>query len=213
MTFPIFPVLNPGWSRVKRPKGGSSLVARSGTGRQVRVRLWAYPTWEFDITWEYLPDYEGNGATDSDFRTLLGNFLTEGGAFGPFLYQDPDENTVTATPIGTGDGATESFTLVKTFGVGSFVGTEPIGWLDVTQACNIYVAGVLKTFNVDYTLQLANPYAQLVTFVAAPAKGAAITADLSFFYYVHFKKDVYDFEEFVDALWSQKLITLASLKG
>ena len=36
---------------------------------------------------------------------------------------------------------------------------------------------------------------------------------MSFFYYVRFKEDTYDFEKFMDKLWSQRMITLASQRG
>ena len=212
-TPPIFPSLHPGYSVIKRVKAGSTLVARAGSGRQVRAQLWVYPMWEWDIPWEYLPDFQGSGVTASDFKTLVGMFLAEAGAYGGFLYQDPDENSVTGQNTGTGDGTTLTFTLFKSFGLSSGSGTEPIGYLNQGAAFNVYVNGTLKTIATDYTVDVSTPYAQTITFSTAPGAGLPITVDMSFYYYVHFKDDVYDFENFMHRLWAQKKITLESLRG
>ena len=138
---PVFPTLNPGWSQIKRPKAGANLIAMSGTGRVVRATLWTFPLWEWDITWEYLPDDQAYGVTLSDFKDLLGFFLRATGMFGGFCYQDQDENSVTGQYIGLGDGVTTTFALSKTFGLGR-TRTEPIGYLNLVPGFNAYVNGV-----------------------------------------------------------------------
>ncbi len=219
---PIFPTTNPGWSFVKRAKTGSTRVATAGTGRRTRARLWVYPLWEWDLTYEYLPDdFSPGAATLSDFRTQLGNFLNVAGMFGGFLFLDPDEHTILGQFIATGDGSTTTYTLVKSFGLApANTATEPVGYLaiggDFTFAA--YVNGALL-IDGEYTLNTLTPCQQQITFTVAPPKGSVITVDMSYFYYVHFKEDVAELENFAQTLsggatlWSLKKFTLESLRG
>ena len=66
----------------------------------------------------------------------MGFFLQLQGQFGTFLYTDPDDNTVTGQAFATGDGATTSFTMMRS--LGGFL--EPVGW--VTSIANVYLNGV-----------------------------------------------------------------------
>lgn len=207
---PVFPTLNPGWSQIKRPKAGANLIAMSGTGRVVRATLWTFPLWEWDITWEYLPDDQAYGVTLSDFKDLLGFFLRATGMFGGFCYQDQDENSVTGQYIGLGDGVTTTFALSKTFGLGG-TRTEPIGYLNLVPGFNAYVNGVFVN-PLLYTLSQQFPVAQTITFADPPPGGVAVTVDMSFYYWVHFKDDVAEFENFAHRLWSAKKLTLESLR-
>ena len=55
----------------------------------------------------------------------MGFFLQLQGQFGTFLYTDPDDNAVTGQAFATGDGATTSFTMMRS--LGGFL--EPVGWV------------------------------------------------------------------------------------
>ena len=87
------------------------------------------------------------------------------------LQPDPNglawKSKVTGGGLGTGDGATVMF-------------QAPVGkrnWLKgypYNTATDVYVAGVKKTIGTDYNIDYANGS---VTFTAAPAAAAAITAD------------------------------------
>lgn len=218
MTTPaIFPTLNPGYSFTRRPIAGRTGTAVAASGREVRASYWTYPMWEWDLTHEFLPDAAtvgtGAGVTASDMKDLVGFFLSVHGSGTGFLFQDPDENAVVLQAIGTGDGSTVTFTLVKTFGLGSFIVTEPIGYLNQSVTPNVYVDGVLKTVTTDYTIPVTTPGAQTITFTSAPANGKAITMNMSFYYYVKFKDDTLDFEKLMDKWWTQRKLTLASLRG
>ncbi len=114
--------------------------------------------------------------------------------------------------IGTGDGTTTTFTFVRTYGGTDGNSTEPVGNLNLNQTLNIYVAGALQP-RPAYSLITSSPVAQQVKFNTAPAAGDAITADFSFYYYVRFKDDKYNFTKFMNQLWSLKKVTLRSVRG
>jgi uncharacterized protein (TIGR02217 family) len=209
----IYPTL-PGltYTVTKRPKWFTG-IGTSVSGREVRYAYAATPLWEWDLSYEYLPDFAAPGsATASDFKTLIGFYLSQSGALGGFLFKDPDDYVVTAQPIGTTDGTITNWTLVRTFGGGDGTGTEPIGYLDQSQPCHVYLNGVLQDPST-YTLATTQPVAQVVKFNVAPGGGQTITVDMTFFYYVRFKEDYVDFDKFMDKLWSTKQITLMSQRG
>lgn len=209
--YPTLPGLT--FSVMKRIVGGNTAVAKAASGREIRINMWTYPEWEWDLTYEYLPDKQANGATASDLRSLVGFVGGNYGALSAFPFMDPDDNTVLGQSVGTGDGSNKTFTLVRTYGLSLGATTEPVGYLDATYTTKVYVNGVLKTLTTDYTINTASPYAQSITFVTAPASSAAVTVDMRYYYMARIKEDTVELEKFMDKLWSLKRITLVSLKG
>ena len=193
-TTPIFPTLaGQGWSVHKRPTF-STRVASHVSGREVRSALYAATLYEYEVTFDALassPSFAGLGA--SSLQTLLGFYLQCQGQLGTFLYVDPTDSTVKSQTIGTGDGATTSFPLVRT--LGAF--TEPVS--TVTQLSAATVGGVTQAA----TLVTPNT----LIFPIAPAAGASITADYSYAFLCRFLDDQQDFENVMSGLWQ-----VASLK-
>lgn len=216
MTVPApYPTLALGFSVFKRAIGGSTAVAKAASGREIRINYWTYPEWEWDLTYEMLPDAGSMqaGVTASDIKTLVGFLLVNFGSFVAFPFLDPDDNAILGQSIGTGDGATTSFLLVKNYGLGGLVGLEPIGYLNQSLTLNVYVDGVLKTAGTDYTTSLASPYRQTIVFTTPPAAGKAVTVDMNYYFMTRIKEDTGDFEKFMEKLWTNKKLTLVSLKG
>jgi hypothetical protein len=207
-TPPIFPTIaSLGFSVMKRPAfyNGSET---SGSGWNVRVGYASAPTWEWDLTYELLQD----SASPSALKLLVGFYLAMQGDLVPFLFLDPDDNAVAGQPIGTTDGATTNWTLVRSYGGASGSGNEPVGYVNAGQAFNVYLNGTLQSPST-YTVVTTTPVAQQVKFSTAPAAGQAVTVDMGYYYYVHFKDPTNEFEKFMYQLWSLKKITLASLRG
>jgi uncharacterized protein (TIGR02217 family) len=198
------------YSVVKRPIWNTG-IGTAASGREVRVGLFANPIWEFDLSYDFLPD-NAEGTTQSDLKTMMGFFNSTAGALLPFNFTDPDDNAVVGQSIGTGDGATTNFTFVRTYGGADGNSTEPVGNLNLANTLNVYVAGALQP-TTAYTVLTSTPVAQQVKFNTAPAAGDAITADFSYFYYVRFKDDKYNFTKFMNQLWSLKKVTLRSVRG
>jgi hypothetical protein len=206
----IYPTLiGLGFSVVKRPIFYNARAV-SGSGWQVGVGYADTPTWEWDLTYDVLLDVPASlmGATANGLKKILGFYLGQQADLIRFLFPDPDDNQVTAQPIGTGDGLTATWTLVRSYGSGE-TGTENIGYLNLAGAFNVYLNGVLQS-----GCSVANTPGQVqLTFGSAPTSGQVITVDMSYYYYVHFKDPTNDFEKFADKLWTLKKVTLESLRG
>lgn len=171
------------WEVVKNPTL-STEIQSSLAGREVRIQNFQNPIWEFTLTYEYLLNdprlRDDTGATP--LEQLVGFYLARGGQFDDFLLNESDltqrleDSVYSGQPIGTGDGVTASFQLVRNFG----------GFLEAcqnpaNQSAKIYVNSVAKVQGTDYTVSLG-----LVTFTSPPAVGTSITADFTFLHRVRF---------------------------
>jgi len=211
---------------VKRPKFSTGTGVGS-SGREIRVAYWATPQWEWDLTYDILADNgKFTGTTASDLKTLLGFMLDVAGSFGTFYFIDPDDNTVTAQPLGIGDGTSTNFLFSRTYGL-TYTGTEAVGGVNlgtsfynytgpnqtlVTPVTNIYLNGVLQS-PTTYTINTATPCGNYVQFDTPPAAGVVVTADFSFWYLCRFKDDSADFDKAMQNLWDTKKLTIFSLRG
>ena len=191
MSSAVFPTLvGQGWSVIKTPRFATR-VQRSVSGRELRAPDMPNPIWTFTLVFEYLPA--------ADLNTLLGFFLSRQGAYDPFLFNDPNDNSVTAQPIGTGDGATTSFQLGRD--LGGF-------WEPVTAPGNligVYANGIAQSGCE------ADPATGILTMPAPPAAGLAITADFTFYFRCRFVDDSNDFENFMQNLWRLQKLQFVSV--
>jgi uncharacterized protein (TIGR02217 family) len=223
----IYPNNLPGlaFNVVRRPKGNTD-VQPHVSGREVRLGYWTYPMYEWDLTYSVLRDFRPcpSYTIPSELKRLEGFFLAVQGSLTGFYFQDPDDDHVVGQALGTGDGTTGRFLLVRTWGDISYaapdgsiaaVVTEPVGDIDPTPSV-FYLNGIPQTLNVDYIVQ-NSPGNSYVTFAVAPPNGVVITADLWYYFYVRFKDDSLDFEKFSGppgaAFWTIKKLTLVSLRN
>ena len=195
----------------KRPKfsTGAGVFA---SGREVRVGYWSKPQWEWDLTYDILNDNNKYvGSTVSDIKTLLGFFLSVYGSQFPFLFRDPDDCTQVGQPLGVGDGTTKTFYFSRTYGLGTFVGTENVGGVNLEEPLTIYHNGVAQTDN--FILNTATPCGNYVQFPSPPEAGVVISADFSFYYFCRMKDDTAEFEKFMQDLWDTQKLTIFSLRN
>lgn len=209
----IYPTL-PGiaWSVIRRPKFSTG-TSVSTSGREVRIGYYSAPLWEWDLKYTYLPDFQGAGATASDYRTLLGFFASHFGALHGFYFEDPDDNTVVGQTTGVGDGNERTFRLARTYGLTPYETTEFIGGLDTASDVNIYLDGVLQALTTDYTLSTTVPGQQSVVFNTPPAVDVVVTVDMHYYFFVRFKEDSLDFDQFMKNFWENEKVELVSLRG
>jgi uncharacterized protein (TIGR02217 family) len=183
------------------------------SGRELRVVDQPNPIWSWTLTYSMLRDEHdtraasGPGVGYDELRTLMGFFLQQQGAFQPFLFDDPTDDMVSAQAIGTGNGSTTVFQLVRSMGValpgGGFA--EPITAPNAVSA--IYLDGIVQSalgYSVDLTTGL-------VTFTVSPPAGQLVTADFTYYFRVRFADDTADFENFLYQLWSLKQVKLQSV--
>ncbi len=179
----LFPkVRGLGWTVTKNPTF-STEIQSSIAGREVRVQNFQNPIWEFTLAYEYLlNDPRARDENEqTPLETLVGFFLARGGQFDDFLLNESDltqrleDSAYSGQPIGTGDGTTKNFQLVRNVG----------GFLEACQN----PANQVATIYDNGTLQATNAYTitnGLVQFNNAPAVGHSITADFTFLHRVRF---------------------------
>lgn len=194
MTTQVLPTLaGLGWSVLKTPMW-STRVKEAVNGKEVRGAFWSRPRWKFTLTYSLL-----SAATAQDLQTLMGFFCQMQGAFTEFYYVDPTDSVLTAAPIGTGDGVTTVFEVVRTIG----------GFTDfvLLTSGGIYVDGVLASPTLTY-----GKNSTTATFAVAPANGKAITVTGVFSFRVRFIEDMAEFENFMYQLWTLKKLDFVSVK-
>lgn len=171
------------WSIAKSPTFSTD-VQESLAGREVRLQNFQNPIWEFSLSYEYLLNdpkvRDENGQTP--LECLVGFFLARGGQFDDFLFNESDltgrleDSVFSGQPVGTGDGLTKNFQLVRN--VGGFIEAVQN---PMNQTATVYLNGVAKVQGTDYTITNG-----LVSFVLAPAAGVSVTADFVMLYRVRF---------------------------
>lgn len=174
------PVITPVWN---------NQLQKTVTGRVVAATYQQYPLYQFKIQYEYL--------SQDDFDTLLGFFNQQGGNLTPFWFDaGPGNDSVTNQAIGTGDGSTTTFTLLRA--KGGY--TEPVAASFGSATAYVGGSAVSATFN--------SPSAGEVALAAAPASGAAVSWTGNYYHQVRFSKGQADVEEFMSQLYSMKQIEL-----
>ncbi len=165
------------------PERKTEIVAL-GSGFEERNAVWANSRRRYDV---------GSGVkTLDDLSAVIAFFEARLGRLYGFRFKDFADfascaPAATVSPldqvIGTGNGATTVFQLVKTYTSGPASWTRKIA-KPVAGSVRVAVAGVERTsgFSVD-------PTTGLVSFTAAPASGTAITAGYQFDCPVRFDSD------------------------
>lgn len=174
-------------------------ISSSVNGHETRNSYQPYPLWEFELSYEWLPNRQlGN----QDLDRIVGFFLDRQGSFEAFLYLAPETPYENMTKLGVGDGTNKVFTLLKTTG-GFF---EPAGGVDTELDIQLFVDGAVISYG-DFTLADNRD----VTFTTAPANGAIVQACYQPLYRVRFKEDSAQFSQFMSHLWELQQLTLRSV--
>ena len=158
----------------------STNIVTSASGYEARNVNWSQARLKFDAG----PGVRG----EAELQTLLSFFRARRGPAVGFRFRDPFDNssngmsgspTATDQAIGTGDGVTDRFSLVKSYGSGEQRRiTRP-----VSGSVRVAVAG--SEMATGWTLEGNG----VVQFASAPAAGASITAGYLFDVPVRFAED------------------------
>lgn len=126
-------------------------VSESVSFNSVRSMLADYPRWDFTLTFDYLEDLTGD---NSALRRLAGSFLLAGGKAKPFFFEDPDDHIATMSHIGTTDGVTLQWDMLRDFG--GF--KEPVGAVNNSAPIHVYLttAETGPVGSGPYTVTVAN---------------------------------------------------------
>jgi uncharacterized protein (TIGR02217 family) len=211
MSNEIYPSL-PGlkWDQKKTPIF-STRIQKSVSGRELRSPFYVYPLYQYELSYDLLRDSNAH----NELKTLMGFYLARQGAYDSFLYNDASDNNTSSQAIGTGDGNTVAFQMVRTYGGNNGNFTEPIYNIPANSnntPINVYLNGNVQSAN-NYTVNGNN--SGILTFNSAPANGANITADFYFYRRVRFEE--YEegddaFNQFMQNLWNLNKVSLITVR-
>lgn len=143
----------PGLSiEVKKKPAFTTQIAKSASGVEIRNKLQEYPSWDIEMSYEFLEDRSG---AESSLKTITGFFLARGGSYESFLFKDPDDYLVVNGWCGEPDGVTTVFYFNRT--IGAF--HERIGQVDTANNIKLYLT-VEEAHTVPAT---PGPYTVTVT--------------------------------------------------
>jgi uncharacterized protein (TIGR02217 family) len=206
---PVFPTLIGLTWPVKKTAKWDYRAQKSISGIEFRAVNQTLPLWSWELNYSILRDkwdtrstYAGGLGTGYDeLRTLAGFFNQLNGGTGLFLFNDLTDNNITNQTLGTGDGQTQIYQLVRTFGSELMGGGYAEQITNYNVINHIYLNGInqVDNFSVD-------PNSGLVTFNTIVPSGAVITADFSYYFLCRFDVDGMNFEYFMYQLWQNKSV-------
>jgi uncharacterized protein (TIGR02217 family) len=161
------------------PERMTDIVTLS-SGREERNQRWAQSRRRYNAAYGI--------KSRADMQAVLVFFEERRGRFHSLLWRDGlDCSSNGAQVLGTGDGTTTQFQLTKTYGADFAPYARPVT-KPVAETVNVFVDGsATSAFTV-------NDLTGIVTFDAAPAEGAVLTASFEFDVPVRFDIDRLDVE-------------------
>ena len=204
MSNAVFPTLAGLGFSIKRTPQFKTRKQVSISGKETAIADMAYPRWQWELTFNVLRQGARGQSTFTEMSDLVGFYNERQGGFDTFLYADQDDNSVTGQSIGTGDGSTTAFQLVRSFG--GFV--EPV--LAPNAVSAVYLNGVKQTSG--YTVSSWGATSPgVVTFTGAPGSGVAVSADFTYYFPCRFIEDSLQLEKFMAALYAVKSVKFMSV--
>jgi uncharacterized protein (TIGR02217 family) len=195
----------------------STRVSKATSGREVRNQLYKYPLYQIELVYSGLsasPDPAHSNLGAESKQAIEGFFLSRAGQFDHFLVRMSDvtadrfDSWVEGQQLGVGNGAMTAFTFLRevTLPAPNPPYLEPVGQVE-PQGVNVYVNGTKQTSST-YAITWPNQ----VTFNAAPAAGAIITADYFYYFVCRFMEDQLEFQNFAYLLWRLGSVKLQTVK-
>jgi hypothetical protein len=181
------------------------------TGASIDIGLASSPLHTFEFTYNFLR----SDATNYELQNLMGFYQLMGGQLGRFLYDNPDDDSVTGQEIGIGDGTTTSFLLTRTLGAGIWGDNalEPIGYFNFDAGQTVRIGGTVFAPS-NYTINATTPGNQILTFTTVtPGSGQAITIDYSYFYFCKFAEDAPVFAKFANLFWAIQKVAIQNCRA
>lgn len=179
-----------------------TVVQQSISGKETRIALQSIPRWK----WQLVYNVVRSGAGYGEFQQLAGFFNQRQGMLDTFLYSDADDYSIIGQTLGTGDGVTTSYQLVRSFG--GFV--EPMLAPKLVSA--VYLNGVLQATGWSVA-GWGSAAPGVVTFTTPPASGVVVSADFSYYFPVRMSEDNVDFTLFLSQHYKVKRFSFISVKN
>ena len=195
-TFPTLATL--GWSTHISPRFGTDVVALV-SGRSTRRSRYAAALYDFELTYELLR----SAAAYEELQAIAGFFGQMQGRQSLFWLAPPGLANAVGEPLGTGDGSTATFPLLRNFG----------GYSEPAQG----TSGVTAVYQNGVPIgpaawSLSSGYLPAVAFKAPPDVGVEVSADFGLTWLCRFSDDVEDFEEFMAMLWTFRTVKMQTVR-
>lgn len=236
MTYPSFPTLAGMEFPVKRSPLASSLRQKAISGRETFQPRWSAPLYKYEVSFALLRE----AAAYAEWQQLQGFWnavmFAPGGVF---QFSDPSDNSASGQPIGTGDGATSTFQLVRTlggfpepvfapapgpatpgaaldYGNCTAAPTATLDYGNCTAGPSLFVDdGFCSTMQVFAGGLLANytlGAGGMVTIAPAPASGAALAWSGPYAWLCRFDEDSVEFSNFMYLFWELKKCSFTTIR-
>jgi uncharacterized protein (TIGR02217 family) len=194
MSYPVMPSLPLSMAKgLKKAPVFNTVVQKVAAGRgNSSTSLTPFACWSFEFDLDRITGSEAAAA--SVLAQFMGTFMACSGSAQLFLFTDPQDNAVVyansgmlnvtpgaAAPMGTtGDGSSTQFQLGRSVGGAAW---------DVIQSLN---GSITVKVNGSPVSPASVSSTGLVTFTSAPANGATLTWQGSFYYLCRFSEDTVD---------------------
>jgi hypothetical protein len=195
----------------------ATIVQSSASKSETRIVQAQNPIWHWSLVYDQLfNDLTNPNYAVSELQTLMGFYLQQQGQFGQFLFEDPEDKTVTNGSLAlVNDGAGNYYSPLQR-NLGGFL--EDITDLNPQNASGLTVKanGVSQTVGLagstcgmGYNCLLLGPGLAIpgysfgglyLKWCAAPTP--PITASFGFYFRVRFEQDRQDFDRFLFNLWT-----------
>lgn len=199
MSLEVFPELQGLTFGTEMTPNFSTGIATSANGKEIRTSYQPYPLWDFDLSYEWLPNrLRGK----QDLERIVGFFLQRLGSFEAFLFDGPETPLEEMTLLGVTDGTAGTYPLLKT--TGGFI--EPAGGVIKQTDVQVFLDGMMVSYDA-FTL---NDHRD-IAFDVAPESGKQVRATYKPLYRVRFKEDSTQFSQFTTRLWELQTLSLRSV--
>lgn len=208
---------------------------RAYGGRSSNAPKWGFPLYKYELTFQLLR----NDQVNMEFQNFVGfwnQVMTTPGQY--FQYDDPEDDSVTAQLMGTGDGSTTIFQCVRTLGGFTDPVTAPyfatptlvtVDYGNVTDSVGTTVDdgavtdpvgpivddGVISDTHFYVNGVEVNASIALggtITFATAPANAAVITWTGPYRWLCQFDDTQADLSAFMFHLWEMKKINFTTAR-
>ena len=139
-------------------------ISTSVNFKSIRSPLAPYPSWEFELPYEFLSDRD---QANSSLRTLMGFYCARLGAAEPFLVKVPEFFLASDATIGTADDVRLQWDFLRWIGSEYF---EPVGQVDIANTVKVYL-----TLNETVSVPGSGPYTVTVAHAAAFVEDKGVT--------------------------------------
>lgn len=155
----------------------STEVIRLSSGHEKRNVNWTYPLERWQIAYGV--------RTKSQLLTLLSFFMARKGRAHGFRFYNHDDYQATDVELGSGDGSTDQFQLIKTYTDSSYSLDRKIT-KPIAGTVSVYLDSVLQSSPADYSIDTTTG---IVDFTTAPSSGEVVTATFQFHVPMRFDTD------------------------